>query len=639
MFFPAVTGFTQGVSMSGDLADPGRSLPKGTFAAVALSLVVYVGVTILFAASAEGATLVSDFGVMRRIAAVSWLVDAGVIAATLSSALASFLGAPRILQSLAGDRVFPWLNPFAQGHGESKNPRRGVLLSAGIALGTIALGNLNVVASIVAMFFLISYGLLNYATYFEARTKSPSFRPRFRWFHPRLSLAGAICCAVAIVAIDAVAGVVAFAVLIAIYQYLRRAGSTERWADSVRSWRFQRIREQLIAMDRDLEHPRDWRPNILALSDEPRRRERLLRFATWLEAGAGFTTAVKIVVDSGGRGAALRDRALAELEADVRERGFECFCSAVLVPEPETGFEVMLQSAGLGPIRPNLLLLNWFDQSRLSTDAPGMNAYGYYLRRALALRCNVVIVEAATDEIERLAATPREARRIDVWFRDDATGRLSLLLAYLVTRSPEWSEATIRLVSRNAEGDETALLEMLDDVRIEADVAIIPDAEGAIEASRDAAMVFVPFRMARDEPTSLDPVTLDDIANALSVTIMVAAAAEVSLDAQPDEGPHGDVAAAADATQEADRKAASMEKDAKKAATEAETKIEKAKAAVDSEDEGAAELEKDALRAQASAEQAARRAAKARAKADAAKREAESPPEKPPRPDDGSTDT
>ena len=115
----------------------------------------------------------------------------GVIAATLSSAMASFLGAPRILQSLAADRVFPVLNVFAKGAGPTNNPRRGVALAGAIAFATIALGNLNAIATIVSMFFLISYGLLNYATFFEAQANSPSFRPRFRFFDARLSLAGA----------------------------------------------------------------------------------------------------------------------------------------------------------------------------------------------------------------------------------------------------------------------------------------------------------------------------------------------------------------------------------------------------------------------------------------------------------------
>jgi len=195
IFFPAVTGFTQGVSMSGDLKDPATSLPRGTFLAVGISTVVYAGAMLAFAGAAPVASLARDAAAMNRVATHAVLVDAGVVAATLSSALASFLGAPRILQALAADRIFAWLAPFAKGAGESRNPRRAVLLTGAIAFAVIAGGSLDTIARIVSMFFLISYGLLNYATYVEATAASPSFRPRFRFFHRRLSLAGTLLCA------------------------------------------------------------------------------------------------------------------------------------------------------------------------------------------------------------------------------------------------------------------------------------------------------------------------------------------------------------------------------------------------------------------------------------------------------------
>ncbi|MCA8973677.1 MAG: amino acid permease, partial [Planctomycetes bacterium] len=140
LFFPAVTGFTQGVSMSGDLKDPARSLPIGTFAAVGLSMIVYFGVALLFAGAMKGGDLIKDYDAMRRVASWPWVITAGVFAATLSSALASFLGAPRILQALANDRLFPFLAPFAKADRRSGNPRRAVLLASAIAFLTVALG-------------------------------------------------------------------------------------------------------------------------------------------------------------------------------------------------------------------------------------------------------------------------------------------------------------------------------------------------------------------------------------------------------------------------------------------------------------------------------------------------------------------
>ena len=222
IFFPAVTGFTQGVSMSGDLKDAGKSLPRGTFIAVGVSIVVYFLAAIVFAATLPSDTLMSEYDAMKQVSAAAILIGAGVIAATLSSAMASFLGAPRILQSLSSDRIFPFLLPFAQGVGPANNPRRAVYLSAGIAFATVGLGKLNLIAPVVSMFFLISYGLLNYATFFEARAGSPSFRPRFRWYNQRFSLAGALACLMVMLAIDWKAGVVAIAILFGIFQYLKR---------------------------------------------------------------------------------------------------------------------------------------------------------------------------------------------------------------------------------------------------------------------------------------------------------------------------------------------------------------------------------------------------------------------------------
>ncbi len=314
IFFPAVTGFTQGVSMSGDLKDASKSLPSGTLLAVGISMIIYFCAAVLFAATLPAGVLRTDYGSMQRVAVFGYLVYAGVVGATLSSAMASFLGAPRILQSLAGDRVFPFLLPFAKGSGPTGNPRKGVLLAAGIALATIALGKLNVIAPVVSMFFLISYGLLNYATFYEARAASPSFRPTFRWFNFRLSLLGSLACAGAMLAINLAAGAVAIAILFAVYQYLKRTTGPARWADSRRSYHLQRVRENLLAAAAEPEHPRDWRPQILAFSDDSRRRGQILRFASWLEGGSGVTSAVKILEGEGLKMLKLKEEAEEEAQ-------------------------------------------------------------------------------------------------------------------------------------------------------------------------------------------------------------------------------------------------------------------------------------------------------------------------------------
>jgi hypothetical protein len=227
---------------------------------------------------------------MSRIAWLPSLIAVGLVAATLSSALASFLGAPRILQALAEDRVIPALAPFARGHGAMGNPRRAVALTLAIALGCVALGRVNVLAPVVSMFFLISYGLLNYATALEARAASPSFRPRFRWFHHRASLLGAACCLGVMLMIDVWASALALAVMFALHQYVHRIAGPNRWADSRRDQYYHSVRQNLLAMAHEPVHPRNWRPHLLVFSDEARRRASLVEFASWVEGGAGLTT-------------------------------------------------------------------------------------------------------------------------------------------------------------------------------------------------------------------------------------------------------------------------------------------------------------------------------------------------------------
>ena len=302
IFFPAITGFTQGVAMSGDLRNAGRSIAVGTFAAVGLSTIVYLLVITTPGGPFRQRPLRTDPDVMKDAAAISWLIDAGVIAATLSSAIASILGAPRTLQRLANDKLIPRLEFFGRGAGLRDNPRRATTLTACIALVTIAAGDLNVVAPIISMFFLVSYGLINYATFYEARAASTSFRPRFRWFDARLSLLGTLVCAAAIVAIDPLAGVVAGVLLAAIFGGLRRTARAARWSDSSRAHYASEARRHLRAAAAQPSDGRDWRPcSLVFVPRDAMRRTRLITMAEWLEGGVGYTTAIRMVEGSGAR--------------------------------------------------------------------------------------------------------------------------------------------------------------------------------------------------------------------------------------------------------------------------------------------------------------------------------------------------
>jgi amino acid transporter len=573
IFFPAVTGFTQGVSMSGDLKDPGRSLPLGTFLAVGLSIGVYFLAAVVLAASTDQTVLVGDYRAMQRVAAVDFLITAGVISATLSSAMASFLGAPRILQSLAADRIFPFLIFFAKGTGPADNPRRGVLLSAAVALVTIALGNLNLVAPVVSMFFLVSYGLLNYATYFEARTASPSFRPRFRWFDYRASLAGALACLAVMVAIDPIAGIVALAVLFAIYQYLKRTAGPARWADSQRSYHLQQIRQHLLAAAAEPEHPRYWRPQILLFSDDTHRRERLLTFSAWIQGESGFTTVVRILEGRGLKMIKKREEARLELQQTIRKSGSDAFPLVISTPDMSQAIQTLVQASGIGPVRANTILMNWIENRPRPASRYLEVLFSRNLRTVHRYGCNIVLLAAEADKWEALSGESDGEMRIDVWWWADATSRLMLLLAYLLTRDEHWQDARIRVISasedRSPEEATEGLQQTIDEVRIDAQAHVVEklDAGTLVEESADATLVFIPFQIRDDRP--LDPFggILEETVFTLPTCALVMAAEDIDLDAEPEEGKAAEMAEALDAVADAENRVRFAEKEFESAAS------------------------------------------------------------------------
>ncbi len=632
IFFPAVTGFTQGVSMSGDLKDPGKSLPAGTFMAVGVSILVYFLSAIVFAAALPAEIMMTDYGAMKKVAFFGFLITAGVIAATLSSAMASFLGAPRILQSLAADRIFPFLLAFAKGSGPNANPRRGVLLSAALAYATVAWGELNLIAPVVSMFFLISYGLLNYATYYEARSQSPSFRPRFRFFNRWLSLAGAIACLGVMLAIDITAGIVALTVLFGIFQYLKRTAGPSRWADSRRSYHLQLVRESLLASAAEPEHARDWRPQILAFSDNPQRRSQLLQFSSWVEGGSGLTSAVRIIEGQGYRVRRLKEEAETQLARDLKNYNSHAFPLVVTAPNLESGFQTVIQAYGIGSLKANTILFNWHGRSPAKILGLYGREFSPNLRAVRRHGCNIVILDAKIDKWNALDTIDGQDRCIDVWWWNDNTSRLMLLMAYLMTRNDRWSEAKIRLLAvDNQPGlDQTieSLAQMLEEVRIEAEPEIIKDvdADTLAEYSEDSSIAFLPFRL-RDNQV-IDPFgnPMDNTLFLLPVTAMILAAEDVELDAEPEEGEAGQIADTLDALEDALKNAQAAEKEAAEA-VEAAQKARKKVAEMALEPDGTdeemkAKAQKSAEEAERLAEKLARKAAKSAAKAEAVTRDA-----------------
>lgn len=540
IFFPAVTGFSQGVAMSGDLRSPSRSITRGTFAAVALSTAVYLGVLVLLAGLAPAADLVENTTtIIGDFSLAGWTMVLGVLAATVSSALASTLGSPRVLQRLGEDRVLPRIDVFATGAGPANNPRRALGISVLIALATIALGDLNAIAPIISMFFLATYGAINYATYFEMRAGSNAFRPRFRWGDRRVSLLGTVTCFGAILAINPLAGAAAALVLLGIYSYLRQRDVPDRWTDSGGSHHYTRAREHIVALADEPLPASDWRPCALAfVPRDPDNREHMLTMASWLEGDSGFLTAVRVLEGAGP----LRRRDAAAVQRDLAAEVVKIMPSAtaraLLVADADVGVQTLMQAHGLGPIKPNLALFGVRD---LRASEDDRQAYGRMIQNCIRFGANVAVLNVRSHAWAKYKSQPRDQRTIALWWSDDRAGQLITLLAWLCTRHPDWQGAKITtyvpdLAGTDIEEDTAHVKAILTAARINTEVVGVEQTPAAFTAALGGStLALAPLKVRRGMAMGPFDTPLGMLIESLPLAVLVLATNEVALDVEPDE--------------------------------------------------------------------------------------------------------
>lgn len=218
VLFPAATGIMAGANMSGELKNPKKSIPIGTISAIAISYVIYMASGYWFARVAPVNELVSNYNVMIDYALWAPAVLGGLLGATFSSALASIVGAPRILQALGDHRIFPGGEIFSK-LAKNGEPRNAILLTGALVLVTLLLRDLNTIAPLITMFFLITYMMINLVVFIEQRMDMISFRPTFKIpkFVPFLGTAG---CLFTMFIINSTFGIIALSLVVATYFYL-----------------------------------------------------------------------------------------------------------------------------------------------------------------------------------------------------------------------------------------------------------------------------------------------------------------------------------------------------------------------------------------------------------------------------------
>lgn len=540
LFFPAVTGIMAGANMSGDLAKPSRSIPRGTLWAVATTGVIYLSMALMLGCARPSQDLIENNMVVRDIAVWPIWITAGVFAATISSALGSMMGAPRILQAFARDEVFKSLNFFAAGSGSTSEPRRAAVMTFVIAQFCIALGDLNAIAPIITMFFMITYGLLNLATFYEAISKNPSYRPTFHYCHWSTSLLGAVGCLVVMFLINWVWALVSILFIAALHWFIRYREVESRWGDLRSGMIFERARKSLLKLESEVYHPKNWRPILMALSGTGWTRPHIPIYGHWLTSGHGILTLAQVVTGDVEEHAERRERYEAMLRNFIAREELEAFPVVVCDEFLSDGIESLIQCHGIGGLRTNTVLLGWpRDETKAETFGSNIRLITRMKRSVLAARF-LSHREPDVDEASEVSEhwnVPQGT--IDVWWRGMKNGELMLLLAHLLHRNPRWRGNPIRVlrVVANEEAIDDVhhhLVELGAASRIDFQAKVIRDLGSPEEiigtVSRDAALVLLGFQTP-DEGEEIELYRrMEAIAGKLPRVLMVDSAGGMKLE-------------------------------------------------------------------------------------------------------------
>ncbi|RLB59721.1 MAG: hypothetical protein DRI34_00870 [Deltaproteobacteria bacterium] len=467
IYFPAVTGIMAGLSMSGDLKDPRRNIPRGTLLAVGVTFLIYLAQVWWFVRNVPLAELRQNTMIMKEMASIGFLIVLGVWAATLSSALGSLVAAPRTMQALAYDGVLPAF--LGKGYGPAAEPRVATIVTFAIAEASILLLDLNKLAPIITMFFLTTYGVTNLVAGTERLVGNPSFRPRFKVPWP-VSLLGALGCFWVMFLIDAASTVVALLVVGVIYAVLKRRRLSTTFGDLRSGIWFSALRFCLLKLRESTFHPRNWKPNILLFLRGIGTHAHLLDLAGWLGQEKGIVALATLlpgdVTETIASGAAAEARR--KLEAFLEGRQLTAFAKVVAVKDFYQGARVVAQSHGMAGLRANVALFGWSDDDRKAVD------FAALVRDFNNLDLSVLLLNY--DEQRGFG----RRRLIDVWWGGlENNGNLMILIAHLISQSEPWRHCTIRLLQVVGHESETRRTEqelqrMLEAARITAKVEVLP---------------------------------------------------------------------------------------------------------------------------------------------------------------------
>ncbi len=495
VFFPAATGIMAGVSLSGDLRNPRRDIPKGIMLVVATSFVVYVALPIWLSLNFSNEDLINNLDTVFLLASVPLFIYLGVFGATLSSAIGSILAAPRTLQALATDGHVPRL--FARGYGRDNEPRIGTILTFILAQFGVLFGSLDVIAPVLTMFFLATYGAINLASGLETWAANPSFRPTFR-VPASISLIAAASCFYVMSIINLPAMLVSALFLVGLFAFTQRRTLDSAFGDARHGLWSALVLTGLRNVNQSKEHPINWRPNLVVLGGDISERHHLLEISSALVQSRGLVTFVHLLDGEVIERADERKELNESYRKQLATTHPNVFYRAEIVGDIYKGAVTAAQTYGIGNFEANAVMLGW-----PKTDEH-IDGYMGMLRDLHVLERTILLVRDDQKGEHRTVGGS-----VHVWWTGTtANGSLMLLLAHLVGQHSDWRGSRITVLTAVEHPDEVVdatarIRTLLDAARIDADVNVVLTAGRAIaqvfaDESGQADLVFLGFLLPTD---------------------------------------------------------------------------------------------------------------------------------------------
>ena len=462
IIFPAFTGMTAGVGLSGDLKDPSKSIPLGTTLATVAGMIIYFFVIYKLAISVSPDDMLNNQLIMSKIAIGGIvIIPLGLAASTFSSALGSILVAPRTMQALAVDNSFPGkkINSWVAANDEKGEPKNATLVTALIAIVFVAMGDVNAVAGVISMFFMVTYGAICLISFLNHFGASPSYRPSFRskWY---ISLIGFIVSVWVMFKIDAAYAVASFVLMTLLYLYIaytnkERKGLQSIFANAI--FQMNRNIQVYLQKSRTAKTQEEWRPSTICISKSTFERSEVFKLLNWISYKYGFGTYLHLI--EGYYSKATVDEAKEDINKIIekfRHTNNQVYVDTIISPSYTASIAQAIQMPGVAGMENNMVLFDYDKATNENLDN---------------IIDNLALVKAGDFDICILASSGKHIEfhnGIHVWIRsaDTDNSNLMILLSFIILGHPDWRKSSIKIFEVCDEKDEKTVRKRLEQLVI-----------------------------------------------------------------------------------------------------------------------------------------------------------------------------